>query len=204
MKALLKFIRTIFIAEVGPIALTLVTFVVIFRLWGPGLLLIGSIIIMVPLAGLGGLIVGFLLRKSSPIKIIFYTSLFATLISASLIGYQLYVSTPENLKVAMVKPDLRGKLSASKGKLVYIGFEHEIYLELQSTPELTKKFLKSDPYELQQIEPGYEFPYGPEWFPKKINPGYQMYQFDDFETQERFTAIVTNDLKTIYGMYLDY
>jgi hypothetical protein len=204
MKVLVRFIRTIFIAEAGPIVLTLITFVVTFDLWGPGLLLFGLAIIMVPLAGVGALIIAYLLKKSSAIKIIFYTSLFTTLIGVSLIGYQLYVSTPEKLKVAMVKPDLRGKLTASKGQLVYIGFEHEIYLELQSTPELTKMFLKGDPYELLQIEPEYKFPYGPEWFPKKIKPGYQMYQFDDFETKEKFTAIVTNDLKTIYGMYLDY
>ena len=205
-RLIFKFIRYFVIAGIGPVVVTtfLVAFVGVY--WGPGLLMIGVALIMILVNGVVGLVINQVLiyKKRTPLIRIICTGAFALLLGSGLLIYQFSVSTPEKLKTSILVEELRNQFKAVSGRLFYIGLEYEVYVELESTPELTKKFLGSRAYELKEQEENSEFQFRPDWFPNKIHPKYKMYESVDFDTEQLDIAIISQDSTVIYGFYLAY
>jgi hypothetical protein len=201
---MIKILRNFFIAEIGPAIITVAFLAFTMFYWGPGIILLGMAFFMVPVAGLGGLVLDLIFRKKSVRTRMLITSSFALMLGIILQSFQFLNSKPNDLKTAILTPQLKDKFNASRGKLQYIGFEHEIYLELPSNPALTLAFLNSRSYVEMEVKENYEFPNGPDWFPHKIRPSFSMYEHTNFEKEERRTIFISRDSSVIYGFYLAY
>lgn len=127
MKTFIQLFKFILIAEAAPASITLLTLAFTIFYWGPGIIVLGMAILMISVAGLAGLIIAYIRRKRTVSNRIISTGIFSFLIALALQGFQFYSSTPNKLKKVVLVKKLNDKFTATRGRLIFAGFEHEIY-----------------------------------------------------------------------------
>lgn len=204
MESLKNLIRFLLIAGTGPAIVSLLTLICAVLYWGPGASILLMVVLMAIVGGFVSLILTAIFQKRSVLSRMLITSSFVLVLAISLASMQMVNTVPNNLKVAVLTPELDDKFNAKRGAIQYMGGEHEVFVELSSTPELTQLFLASRPYELLEKSTTYQFPHGPGWFPHQIHPNYLMYLCESHETEEVFYAFISADANTIYAYYLNF
>ena len=130
MKEVIRLIKNLiiylFVTQIGPAVITLLTLAFSIYNWGLGLFAISVTLIMALVTGGTSFIIHYIFRRRKPMIRIMYSSLFAVIVGASIQVYQFSVSTPEDLKSAILVEELMNEFKATNGKLLFIAFEQEI------------------------------------------------------------------------------
>jgi hypothetical protein len=156
---------------------------------------------MFSVVGVGSLILLLFVLKRKPVSRAIVAGSFAFIVGMVLQVTQFYNSTPNKLKKAILTPELFETVNAKRGRIQFIGFEHEIFVELESSSSLTKQLLNSRDYKLYR-KSGYNSYDGPKWFPNKNDSDYKFYKYNSQKTEELYTVLVNKDSCEVFCFYL--
>lgn len=202
-------LRQFFIAETSPALIIFLNAVFTTYYWGGGLLVIGMSMFLFVVGGLGALIIN-LYTKGQRTKVrMVKTALFALILAIGFQVRQLYDSRPSKLKGAVLSSELSEKFNCTKARIFYPAFEVEIYTELEANSSLVNQFLQSRRF--FEVKDEKNSSYGVslldsplDWFPKKGDPGFRLYIYNNNATEEYYVAFISEDEQHIYASYLAY
>ena len=174
MKRMLNALAQYCIVIVCPFIVALVFLGFAGYYYGVGLFVISVALLTLPVCWIGGWILNSQLRKRNKkwTSRIIFTSSFAFVIGLGMQIFQFVASSPNEIKKGFLPVELEETFTATRGRIYFIAFEQEIYVELPSDYGRVQELLASRDFKpWDDIEDGV-YMSGPDWFPAKTDTNY--------------------------------
>jgi hypothetical protein len=205
----ISLMKKLFSIIVNGYTMTLFTFIFSILYWGPSIQSVGMTIIVSILIGIGKLFVLLFTKKENIEKRNFISSLNSLGMAAGLQIFQFWAASPSRLAESLLPADLLDSIEVVHGRVIFVAAEHEIWLELKTSPEITDKLIVESQFTNKSYSTTslFNFPgeSGPAWFISKdsINR-YTIYEYRHPQRDMLHMLFVSEDKTRVYYYYLDY